>query len=65
MLLMKEYLCNGTPTDEDIKDAMFISKTDSCAVKLYWSKLLPCDRFICVIHTMSFEMCKKQILEVY
>ncbi len=36
MRIMKDYWCDRTPTDEEIKEAISIASADDCVVNLQW-----------------------------
>ena len=33
---VKEYRCSNTPSDEDINEALTLSKTMNCVIKISW-----------------------------
>lgn len=65
MKLIKEYLCDGTPSDEEIIKAIKIVEKDNCVVRLKW--FIPYSGWytLLVKDGMTFEECKNKLPRVY
>ena len=62
---LKTYLCNRTPEDDDILQAMEIVKHDHCFVKILWSIPYSGTYYVIVSFDSTLEYVKEQIPKIY
>lgn len=65
MKLIKEYLCDKTPSDAEIIECLEIVKYDNCIVKLIW--FVPYNGWhkLFIKNGMTFEECKDKLPKIY
>lgn len=64
MKAIKEFLCDDTPTDEEILEAIKIARTKNCIVYLYYP-YMGYEYRVTISKDISFEECQKQLVPKY
>ncbi len=66
MKLIKNYQCDSrTPSDDEIQQAINISNSENCIVKLSWFFPYSGNYSLSVYPNMSFEECKNKLPKTY
>lgn len=65
MKFVKEYLCDHTPTDDEIKESIEIVDNNDCVVKLKWFVRYNGWYRLYIKKGMTFEDCKNKLPKVY
>lgn len=65
MKLIKEYLCDWQPSEEEIREGMRTAQTESCVVRLNWFVGYSGWYRVIINEDTSFEECVKQIPKCY
>lgn len=62
---LKTYLCDHTPKDDDILEAMKIVKNDNCVVKISWHIKYSGTYDVVIANDSTLESVKAQIPKIY
>ena len=62
---VRTYVCDGTPSDEDIKEAISIVQREGFIIKLNWHKRFSGSYYALVAHDSTIESVKAQMPKVY
>ena len=62
---VRTYICDGTPSDEDIKEAISIVQREGVVIRLQWHVKYSGTYFATVAYDSTLESVKAQIPKVY
>lgn len=62
---LKTYICDHTPKDEDILEAMDIVKRDRCIVMIKWNVAYSGSYHVIVAFDFTLESVKEQLPKLY
>jgi hypothetical protein len=62
---LKTYMCDHTPKDDDILEAMKIVKNDNCVVKILWNVKYSGTYDVLVANDSTLESVKAQLPKIY
>ena len=65
MKLVKEFLCDNTPTDSELIESLKIVESENCVVKLKWFVKWSGWYRLLIRSGMTLEDCKSKLPKVY